>query len=79
MSTRYLASNQLRLWLAAPPYLLMERIRALGLGGTELARAKAGSLRLKLLKVAGQVRLSVRRVYEQRVSASTSSGCLTDG
>jgi DDE family transposase len=65
MSTHFLASNQLRLWLATLAYLLMERLRALGLAGTDLARATAGSVRLKLLKVAAQVRVSVRRVYVQ--------------
>jgi hypothetical protein len=69
MSTHYLASNQLRLWLSAFAYLLLERMRTLGLAGTELARATAGSVRLKLLKVAGQVRVSVRRVYVQLSSA----------
>ena len=69
MSTHYLASNQLRLWLAALAYLLLERVRTLGLAGTELARATVGSIRLKLLKVAAQVRVSVRRVYVQLSSA----------
>jgi len=65
MSTHHLASNQLRLWLATFAYLLLERVRALGLWGTELAQATVGSVRLKLLKVAAQVRVSVRRVYVQ--------------
>ena len=65
MSTHYLASNQLRLWLATFAYLLMERVRALGLYGSQLAQATVGSVRLKLLKVAAQVRVSVRRVYVQ--------------
>jgi len=69
MSTHYLASNQLRLWLATLAYLLMERVRALGLYGSELAQATVGSVRLKLLKVAAQVRVSVRRVYVQLSSA----------
>jgi len=69
MSTHYLASNQLRLWLAAFAYLLLERLRTWGLAGTELAQATVGSVRLKLLKVAAQVRLSVRRVYVQLSSA----------
>lgn len=69
LSTHYLASNQLRLWLATFAYLLLERVRSLGLGGTDLARATAGSLRLQLLKVAAQVRVSVRRVYVQLSSA----------
>lgn len=65
MSTRYLASNQLRLWLATLGYLLIERVRAIGCLGTQLARATAGSIRLKVLKIAAQVRVSVRRVYVQ--------------
>lgn len=69
LSTHYLASNQLRLWLATLAYLLLERLRALGLAGTDLARATAGSVRLKVLKVAAQVRVSVRRVYVQLNSA----------
>jgi hypothetical protein len=69
MSSHHLASNQLRLWFATFGYLLMERLRALGLAGTELAHATAGSVRLKLLKVAAQVRVSVRRVYVQLSSA----------
>ena len=69
MSTGHLASNQLRLWESMFAYLLLERLRTQGLAGTELERATAGSLRLKLLKVAAQVRVSVRRVYVQLSSA----------
>ena len=69
MSTHYLASNQLRLWLATFAYLLLERVRAWGLAGSELARATVGTVRLKLLKVAAQVTVSVRRVYVRLSSA----------
>jgi len=69
VSTHYLASNQLRLWLAAFAYLLLERLRTLGCHGTELARATAGTIRLKLLKVAAQVSVSVRRVHVRLSSA----------
>src|SRR6266403_6353280 len=69
MSTHHLASNQLRLWFATFAYLLLQRLRALGLAGTNLGRATVGSVRLKLLKVAAQVRVSVRRVYVQLSSA----------
>ena len=69
LSSHHLASNQLRLWLATFAYLLLERLRSLGLAATELARATVGSVRLKLLKVAAQVRVSVRRVYVQLSSA----------
>jgi hypothetical protein len=69
MSTHFLASNQLRLWLATFGYLLMDRVRAWGLAGTELAQATVGTIRAKLLKIAAQVRVSVRRVYVQLSSA----------
>lgn len=65
LSTHFLASNQLRLWLASFAYLLVERLRAVGCHGTDLARATVGSIRLKLLKVAARVTVSVRRVYIQ--------------
>ena len=69
MSSHHLASNQLRLWFATLAYLLMERLRSLGLAGTELAQATVGTVRLKLLKVAAQVTVSVRRVHVQLSSS----------
>lgn len=69
LSTHHIGSNQLRLWWSALAYLLLERVRTLGCAGSELAAATVGSVRLKLLKVAAQVRVSVRRVYVQLSSA----------
>ena len=69
MSTHYMASNQLRLWLSTFAYLLVERPQALTLQGTDLASATAGTIRIKVLKVAASVKVSVRRVYVQLSSA----------
>jgi len=69
LSTHYLESNQLRLWLASLAYLLVERLRARTLRGTALASATVGTIREKLLKVAAAVQVSVRRVYVQLSSA----------
>ena len=69
MSSHWLSSNQLRLWFSAFAYMLLERLRALTLGGSVLARATVGSIRLRLLKVAAQIKVSVRRVYIQLASA----------
>ena len=44
MSTHWMASNQLRLWLSAFGCLLLERLRALSLQGSELARASLGTI-----------------------------------
>lgn len=68
-STHELGSNQLRLWLSAFAYMLLERLRALCLRGTELARARVGTIRLRLLKIAGHVSVSVRRVHVRMAGA----------
>ena len=48
---------------------MLERMRALTLQGTELASATAGTIRVRLLKVAAAVKISVRRVYVQYCTA----------
>ena len=68
-STHWLASNQMRLWLSAFAYMMLERLRTWGLAGSELAAATLGTVRLRLLKVAAQITVSVRRVYVQMSSA----------
>jgi len=54
--------NQFRLLLASLAYVLMERVRNVGLAGTELARAQIGTLRCKLLKVGAVVVRNTRRI-----------------
>ena len=61
-SAHTLRANQLRLWFASVAYVLLNLLRHFGLRGTELERAQAGTLRLRLLKVAALVRVSVRRM-----------------
>jgi hypothetical protein len=73
-SSHWLSSNQMRLWFSAFAYLLLERLRAWGLAGSVLERATLGTVRLRLLKVAAQVRVSVRRVYVQFCSAFPLQG-----
>jgi hypothetical protein len=54
--------NQFRLLLASFAYVLLETLRRIGLAGTELARAQAGTIRLKLLKIGAVVVRNTRRV-----------------
>jgi hypothetical protein len=54
--------NQLRLLLSTLAYTLVNRIRTVGLVGTELARAQVGTIRLKLLKVGAVVIRNTRRI-----------------
>ena len=69
LSTGRMKSNQLRLYLSALAYTLMEALRRLGLKGTEWAQAQVDTIRLKLLKIGTIVRFSVRRVVLQFSSA----------
>lgn len=55
-------ANWLRLMWAALAYTLMERLRALALGQTDLARASASSLRCRLLKIGAAIMRNTRRV-----------------
>lgn len=55
-------SNQFRLLLSSAAYVLLESLRRLGLKGTELARAQAGTIRLKLLKIGARIICSARRI-----------------
>lgn len=68
-STAHMASNQLRLWLSTFAYLLLARLRAVALCGTVLARATVGTIRLRLLKIAAHLTVSVRRVHVRLASA----------
>lgn len=54
--------NQLRLLLSSAAYVLVESLRRLGLSGTELAHAQAGTIRCKLLKIGARIYLSARRI-----------------
>jgi len=67
MSTESMRANQLRLYFSSLAYVLVHALRRRGLAGTEWAQAQVHTIRLRLLKIAAEVRLSVRRI---RVSFS---------
>ena len=50
-------------------YVLLCALRRLGLAHTQVAVATCGTLRLKLLKIGAQVRVSVRRIKVAMASA----------
>jgi hypothetical protein len=68
-SAATMRANQLRLWFASFAYVLMGALRRIGLADSRLAAATCGTLRLKLLKIGAQVRVSVRRVKVAIASA----------
>jgi hypothetical protein len=63
LSTETMRANQLRLYFSSLGYVLLQALRRLALQGTEWAKAQADTIRLRLLKIAAEVRLSARRVW----------------
>ncbi len=62
-STRWMDSNQIRLWFSSVAYVLMQAMRTIGLKGTKPAHAQCHTIRLKLLKIGALVRVTVRKVW----------------
>jgi hypothetical protein len=73
-STATMRANQLRLWIASLAYTLVHELRRVGLQGSSLAKAQVGTIRTRLLKVSGLVKLSVRRVRIALASAFPHQG-----
>jgi len=69
VSTAKMRANQLRLYLSAIAYVLMHGLRRLALTGTEFAKAQVNTIRLKLLKIAAQVRVTARKVWISMASS----------
>jgi Transposase DDE domain group 1 len=62
-STGKMWSNQLRLYFSSITYVLLQTLRRTALAGTELEKAQCGTIRLKLLKIGAQVRVTVRKIW----------------
>lgn len=68
-SAATMRANRLRLWFASFAYVLLAALRRIGLAHTRLAASTCGTIRLKLLKIGAQVRVSVRRLKVAMASA----------
>jgi hypothetical protein len=68
-SAHTMRANQLRLWFSTFAYTLMNALRRVALKGTRLAKATCGTIRLKLLKIGAQLKISVRRLLIHFASA----------
>jgi hypothetical protein len=71
-SGRLMRVNQVRLWLSAVAYMLLDALRRLGLAGSSMARARCETIRLKLMKIGARVRVTTRRVWVALSSAHPS-------
>lgn len=61
-SSRKFLANWLRILFSGLAYTLMQRLRELALAGTELARASAATIRVKLFKIGAAVIRNTRRI-----------------
>ncbi|HBG77310.1 MAG TPA: IS1380 family transposase [Phycisphaerales bacterium] len=62
-SAATMRANQLRLLFSSVAYTLMTAMRRLGLKNTELANTRCDTIRLKLLKIGAQIKVTVRKVW----------------
>jgi hypothetical protein len=69
VSAATMRANQLRLYLSVMAYLLVCGLRRLALRATHLAHAQVGTIRLRLLKIGAQIRVTVRKVWVQMSSS----------
>ena len=69
-STGKMWSNQLRLYFSSIAYVLLQTLRQTALAGTKLEKAQCGTIRLKLLKIGAQIKVTVRKVW-----VSLTSNC----
>lgn len=70
-------ANQFRLLLSSFAYALVDGLRRLGLRGTEHARLRVDTIRLRLFKIAARVRVTCRRVTFHLCSHSPSAALFT--
>lgn len=69
VSAATMRANQLRLYLSVMAYSLVSRLRRLGLRATSLAKAQAGTIRWRLLKIGAHIRVTVRKIWVQMSSS----------
>jgi DDE family transposase len=69
VSAETMRANQMRLYLSVMAYVLVSGLRRLGLKGTDLATAQVSTIRVKLLKIGAQVRVTVRKVWVSMASS----------
>jgi hypothetical protein len=77
-STGKMWSNQLRLYFSSMAYVLLQTLRRTALAGTELQKAQCGTIRLKLLKIGAQVRVTVRKIWISLSGAYPYAALFTD-
>ncbi|MEJ5370083.1 MAG: transposase, partial [Bryobacteraceae bacterium] len=55
-------------------YVLIHALRRLGLKGTEMERAQATTIRLRLLKIGARIRITARKIWLSMASGFPLQG-----
>jgi hypothetical protein len=63
VSAETMKANQLRMNLSGCAYVLIHALRRMGLKGTEMERAQAATIRLRLLKIGARIRITARKIW----------------
>ena len=69
VSSETMRSNQMRVYLSAMAYVLVSALRRVGLKGTDLEQAQVSTIRLKLLKIGAQIRVTARKIWISMASS----------
>ncbi len=75
VSAGTMRGNQLRLNLSASAYVLVEALRRLRLKGTQMERAQAETIRVRLLKIGKRIRVTARRIWVSMAEGFRWRGC----
>jgi hypothetical protein len=63
VSAETMKANQMRMNLSGCAYVLIHALRRIGLKGTEMERAQATTIRLRLLKIGARIRITARKIW----------------
>jgi len=62
-STSQMRANQIRLYMSSIAYTILNLFRENALKETELNNAQCGTIRNKILKIGGQIKITVRKIW----------------
>jgi hypothetical protein len=63
VSAETMKANQMRMNLSGCAYVLIHALRRICLKGTEMERAQATTIRLRLLKIGARIRITARKIW----------------
>ena len=69
VSAETMRANQMRVYLSAMAHVLVSAFGRLGFKGTDLEQAQVSTIRLKILKIGAQIRVTARKIWISMASS----------